>query len=277
MLGKMPFLPPTARHVMNHRSTVACLLPLAIRVYGNPVTKREAECRHVRPSRLAIILLVAFGCTSGETPPLQPEGVLRAAFVALDGVYNSELMAPYDVLHHSVFRDSANFVEPFVVSPDGAPLITFEGLTIIPHYSFVTAPQADILIVPSTDGSMDRDLNNEQFLDWLRTAADNAMWVITVCDGAFPLAATGLANGREVTTFPADRGQLAAMFPEVSVRYEERLVVDGKFITSVGGALSYEPALYLVEELYGKSHARETATGLVLNWNLDRIPFRKVE
>ncbi len=219
-------------------------------------------------------LLLFIGCMSGDMARKQPEGVLRAAFVALDGVYNSELMAPYDVLHHSIFRDSTNHIEPFVVSPDGDPLVTFEGITVVPHYSFATAPQADILVIPSTAGSMDRDLEDANYMNWVRTRAKQAEWVITVCDGAFPLAATGLVDGRRITTFPADRDLLAAMFPKVSVRYEERLVIDGKFITSVGGALSYEPALYLVNVLYGKPHAQQTAEGLVLDWELDRIPHK---
>ena len=40
------------------------------------------------------------------------------------------------------------------------------------------------------------------------------------------------------------------------MQYDANFVVDGKYITSVGGALSYEPALYLVEHLYGAEHAR---------------------
>lgn len=199
-------------------------------------------------------------------------GVLRAGFVGMETVFNSELMAPYDVLHHSIFRDSLNYIAPFVVSPDGAPFVTFEGLTITPHYSFDNAPPIDILVIPSTDLSMTADLENAAFMDWLKKTVAAADYVITVCDGAFPLAATGALNGRQATTFPADRDQLAAQFPEVQVHYDAQLVVDGKYITSVGGALSYEPALYLVEALYSPDHARRTAEGLVLDWDLARIP-----
>jgi transcriptional regulator GlxA family with amidase domain len=99
-----------------------------------------------------------------------------------------------------------------------------------------------------------------------------AQWVITVCDGAFPLAATGALDGRTATTFPGDRDRLAERFPEVEVRYDVNLVADGKFITSVGGGLSYEPAFYLVERLYGKEHATRTAEGLVWDWNLEELP-----
>lgn len=226
------------------------------------------------------VFAAACGVAQSEPPasateaqePVAPRGVLTAGFVGIDGVYNSELMAPYDVVQHSVFRDSVNYIAPFIVSPDGQPFTTFEGITITPHYSFDDAPAIDILIIPSTEGSMSADLDNEALMTWLKQAVERAQYVVTTCDGAFPLAATGALDGRAATTFPADRDRLAEMFPEVDVRYDANFVVDGKFITSVGGALSYEPALYLVEMLYGYEHARRTAEGLVLDWDAKAIP-----
>ncbi len=230
---------------------------------------------------LAMISLAALllaGCGAAQSGPeaaaeaTAPQGVLNAGFVGLETVYNSELMAPYDVLQHSVFRDSVNYVRTFIVSPDGQPFTTFEGITITPHYAFEQAPPIDILVIPSTGGSMTTDLEDEALLGWLKQAVEQARYVITVCDGAFPLAATGALDGRTATTFPADRDRLAEMFPDVDVRYDANFVVDGKYITSVGGARSYEPALYLVEHLYGREHALRTAEGLVLDWDAAAIP-----
>lgn len=204
--------------------------------------------------------------------PVAPKGVLQAGFIVREGVYNSELMAPYDVFHHSIFRDSLHYIRPFIVSADGQPVVTFEGITVAPHYGFDKAPPLDILVIPSTAGSMEADLQDSTFMAWLRQAVSQAQYVVTVCDGAFPLAATGALDGRTATTFPADRAALAARFPAVQVVDTARLVVDGKYITSVGGAMSYEPAFYLVEHLYGKTHADQTATGLVWDWNLATIP-----
>ena len=226
------------------------------------------------------VLVAACGAAQSEPPvssteaqeTVAPSGVLTAGFVGIETVYNSELMAPYDVLQHSVFRDSVNYVETFIVSPDGQPFTTFEGITIVPHYSFDEAPPIDILVIPSTGGSMTADLENEALMTWLKEAVERARYVITVCDGAFPLAATGALDGRTATTFPSDRDRLAEMFPNVEVRYDANFVVDGKFVTSVGGALSYEPAFYLVERLYGHDHARRTAEGLVLDWDVGSIP-----
>jgi transcriptional regulator GlxA family with amidase domain len=198
--------------------------------------------------------------------------VQRAAFLCVDGVYNSELMAPYDVLQHTVYRDPDNYIQCFIVSPDGKPFVTAEGITITPHHSFDDAPGVDILVIPSTETSMTGDLADARLMDWIDRTASRASWVITVCDGAFPLAATGALDDRSATTFPADREELQRRFNKVDVRADVRLVVDGKFITSVGGGMSYEPALYLVERLYGRASAERTARGLVWPWNLDAVP-----
>jgi transcriptional regulator GlxA family with amidase domain len=199
-------------------------------------------------------------------------GVLRAAFVCVGGVYDSELMAPYDVLQHSVYRDPDNYIRCFIVTPDGEPFVTAEGITVTPDYSFDDAPGVEILVIPSTETSMTDDLHNAPLIDWIDRTASKAQWVITVCDGAFPLAATGALDDRAATTFPADREALQRMFNKVDVRSDVRLVVDGKYITSVGGGMSYEPALYLVERLYGPAHAARTAQGLVWPWNLESVP-----
>lgn len=207
---------------------------------------------------------------------LTSESILSAAFVVTDEVFNSELMAPYDILHHSIFRNNTRYIEPFIVSETGEVLTTFEGIAVAPHYSFDNAPPIDILLIPSTNGSMSRDLENPRYMEWLREAVARARFVVTLCDGAFPLAETGALDGRIVTTFPGDRDQFARRYPDIDVKYDVRFVHDGKFITSVGGGMSYEPALYLTELLYGREDAIETAAGLVWDWNLDAVPHLKV-
>lgn len=203
--------------------------------------------------------------------------VLQAGFVTTAGVYNSELMAPYDVLEHTRYRDEENYILCSVITEDGKPFSTSEGITITPHFSFETAPALDIVILPSSEHSMREDLANDRYIDYLKRVIVEADWVMSLCDGAFPLAQTGALNGLIATTFPGDRDAFAAKFPQVEVLYDVRFVVDGKFITSVGGAPSYEPAFWLVEHLYGKEHAERTGQGLVVEWNLDDIAHRVVD
>jgi transcriptional regulator GlxA family with amidase domain len=199
-----------------------------------------------------------------ETPTDRP---LQAAFLVADGVYNSELMAPYDVLHHTVFHtDPDPGVEVFVVSPDGEAVTSFEGIRIVPHHSFESAPPIDILVVPSAEHSMGSDLENRAMIDWVRETAGSARWVMSLCDGAFVLAEAGLLDGRSATTFPSDYDAFAERFPDVHLRINVSFVHDGKYLTSQGGAKSYDPAMYLVDRLYGEAVAQGVGRGLLIPW-----------
>ena len=197
-----------------------------------------------------------------EPPADRP---LYAGFLIVDGVYNSELIAPYDILHHVGFHAQPG-IEVFTVSPDGAPVQTFEGLEIRAHHSFETAPPIDILIVPSAENSMDSDLQNEAMIDWVRRVGEEAKFVLSLCDGAFVLAQAGLLDGHAVTTFPGDLDRFAEMFPHLDLRREISFVHDRQFITSQGGAKSYDPAMYLVDHLYGEQVAQGVGRGMVIPW-----------
>ncbi|MFT5618348.1 MAG: hypothetical protein ACI85I_001581, partial [Arenicella sp.] len=61
-----------------------------------------------------------------EITPLLPKKKLTAGFLAIDGVYNSELFAPYDILQHSIFHTKPG-IETFIVSPTMEKIMTFEG------------------------------------------------------------------------------------------------------------------------------------------------------
>ena len=192
---------------------------------------------------------------------------LRVGFLIVDGVYNSELMAPYDVFHHTPFHTKPDpGMEVFTVSPDGAPVISFEGLEIGAHHSFEDHPPIDVLVVPSAEHSMDSDLENEAMITWLQEVAESARFVLSLCDGAFVLAKAGVLKGLDVTTFPGDQDRFAEMFPGLSLIRKVDFVHHKNAITSEGGAKSYQPAMYLVAHLYGDAVAKGVGGGLLIDW-----------
>jgi putative intracellular protease/amidase len=203
-----------------------------------------------------------------DTDNLPTDRPLRAAFLVVDGVYNTELTAPYDVFQHTKFHIQPG-IEVFTVSPNGQPVTTFEGIRVTPAYSFQNAPEADVLVVPSTAGSMDKDLQNQALIDWVRQAGGRARHVVSLCDGAFVLAKAGLLDGVPATTFPDDYKRLAQMFPNVDLRINVSFVDAGKFLTSQGGARSYDVAMHLVDRLYGPEVAKEIGHGLLIPWPPD--------
>lgn len=211
-------------------------------------------------------------------PKLRPNAY-NAAFLIMNGTYNTELTAPFDIFQHTVFRDSIKPINVFTVAKTLDPVTTFEGIRILPDYDYTqdTLPPIDILVVPSAEHHLDTDLQDTVMLNFVRKTAEKAMFVTSHCDGAFVLAKAGLLNEVASTTFPDDIEKYKTMFPELDVRDNVLFVHDGKYITSAGGARSFEAALYLCEYLYGKEVARDLANGLVIDWDLKKVSYYKKE
>lgn len=233
----------------------------------------------IRLLLLIVTVGIAYACKQ-DTPiknktafaPVLPTKELNAAFLIVDGVYNSELIAPMDVLHHTIFHTDPA-IKVFTVAEKRDTIQTFEGLRIIPDYAFSidSVPPIDILIVPSAKHSMDTDLENVALMNFVRSRGNDAAYIMSLCDGAFLLAHAGLLETYECTTFPGDVQRFKETFPQLTVHEEISFVHDRKAITSAGGAKSYDPALFLVEHLYGKKVADGIAKGLVIDWQLDQV------
>ncbi|MEM7585216.1 MAG: DJ-1/PfpI family protein [Acidobacteriota bacterium] len=198
-------------------------------------------------------------------PPGLAERRLNAGFLIVDGVYNTELTAPFDIFQHVQYHAKPG-IEVFTVSPDGEAVTTFEGLVIGADYSFENAPDIDILVVPSAEHSMDTDLENEAMMSWVRKVGERAHFLVSLCDGAFVLAHAGLLDGLASTTFPGDQDRYAEMFPHLDLRRGVSFVHDGKAITSWGGARSFDPAMYLADHLYGEKATQGIGRGMVIPW-----------
>jgi transcriptional regulator GlxA family with amidase domain len=197
----------------------------------------------------------------------------NVAFLIMDGVYNTELTAPYDIFQHTIFRENIKAMNVFIVANTDAYVRSFEGIRILPDYNYLkdSIPKIDILVVPSAEHHLDSDLENEELLQFVRKVDKEAQFVTSHCDGAFILAKAGLLNQAVSTTFPSDIDAMRKMFPLLDVRKDVLFVHDGKYITSAGGAKSFEAALYLCEYLYGKDIAQDLAGGLVIDWKLEEV------
>ncbi len=161
----------------------------------------------------------------------------------------------------------------FTVSTDGKEITTYEGLRLQPDYTIANAPQIDVLVIPSAEHNLDSDLKDQALREWIHKTAESATYVVTLCDGAFMLANTGLLDGKKATTFPTDVAAFRKMFPKVNTLEGYSFVHDGKFLTSQGGAKSYDVAMYLVDLLYGEKAAAGVGRGLVLPWKNPSVRF----
>ena len=151
-----------------------------------------------------------------------------------------------------------------LLSADGRPLETSSGLTVTPHASLATAPEAiDTLILAGGYGRK-QAATDPTLLEWIAQTSATARRTASVCTGAFLLAAAGLLDGRRATTHWASAAELAARYPQVDVDSEPIFVRDGPIWTSAGVTAGMDLALALVEEDLDRDAALTIARHLVL-------------
>ena len=193
---------------------------------------------------------------------------------------NLLLVIPFFLLNcEQKFREGIKAMNTFTVANTLEPITTFEGVRILPDFDYTKddLPQIDILVVPSAEHSMDKDLKDSIMLNFIKETDKNALYMTSHCDGAFLLAKSGILDSVASTTFPSDVENYRKMFPNLNIKDNILFVHDGKYITSAGGAKSFEAALYLCEVLYGKEIAKSLAKGLVIDWELSKVPHLTVQ
>lgn len=154
-----------------------------------------------------------------KKPTLNPENY-NVAFLIMDGTYNTEFTAPYDIFQHTIFRDSIKAMNVFTVADTYEAIETFEGLKILPNYNYLkdTLPKIDILVIPSAEHHIDSDLENERLIAFVKKVDSDALFMTSHCDGAFLLAKAGLLDAAVSTTFPSDIEYMRTLFPTLDIR-----------------------------------------------------------
>jgi len=143
--------------------------------------------------------------------------------------------------------------ELFTVSEKIEPLTGSAGLKLVPDYTFDTAPQPKVIVVPAQRGS-------SSLHAWLRKVSPATDVTMSVCTGAFQLGKAGLLSGKSATTHHDYFEQFAKAFPDVSLKRGVRFVENEKISTAGGLTSGIDLALRVVDRYFGRDVAQATAT-----------------
>lgn len=190
-----------------------------------------------------------------------PQGAgVRAAVLLFDGVQVIDFAAPFEVFGQAGY-------EVFTVALEPRPVLTAMGLRVTPRHALKDAPPFEVLLVPG--GDVGGPQNDPLVLDWIRARAKDATHVVSVCNGAFILAAAGLLDGLEATTFYDLIPALRLAAPSTKVVSDRRLVDNGKVITTAGLSSGIDGALHVVSKISGPGRAQMAALNMEYDWKAD--------
>jgi transcriptional regulator GlxA family with amidase domain len=184
------------------------------------------------------------------------------AVLAPHGVVAFDLAIPCQVLAFATVGENASRYRVTTCATVPGPVQSSNGFFISCDAGPERALDADTVVVPGTadNGTIVYD----EVTEILREAAGRGARVVSICTGAFALAAAGLLDGRRATTHWAAAARLAADHPEVDVDPRALYVEDGPVITSAGLAAGIDMCLHLVRQDHGAEVANVAARRMVV-------------
>ena len=185
-----------------------------------------------------------------------PGGARHVVVVALQNVLALDIAIPLQVFGSwpdGPYTLTVCAEQPGLVSMHGGHVLSVaDGLDAL--------ATADTVIVP---GYLEPDKPSAAVTAGLAEAAARGSRMVSICLGAFALAAAGLLDGRRATTHWQYATRLAVQYPQVTVQSEDLYIDEGQVLTSGGVTAGLDLCLHLVRRDHGARLANQRARLLV--------------
>ena len=192
----------------------------------------------------------------------------RIVLVAFDNAQMLDVTGPMDAFSEAnAACEAAGLPRAYAVTfagPRVGLMPTASGLELNARASFHDDTlEPDTLVVCGGRGAR-MAADDPQAGAAIAKLANKAARVVSICTGAFVLAASGLLDGRRVTTHWKYCDVIARRFARIDVDADAIFIQDGKFHTSAGVTAGIDVALALIEHDLGRPIALEVARELVV-------------
>ncbi len=178
---------------------------------------------------------------------------MKIAILIYDGLTALDAVGPYEVLSR------LPGAELTFVAEEPGPKRTDNGrLALVADVSLSELSAPDLLLVPGGYGQVDL-MQDGPLHEWLRAAHERSTWTTSVCTGSLILAAAGILEGVAATSHWLALDELGALGARVT---PERVVFDGKIVTSAGVSAGIDMALALAIKIAGEQVAQMIQLGI---------------
>ncbi len=189
----------------------------------------------------------------------------RVAVLLLEPVIGFDAVIPTQVLGSALGADGEPLYQVELVSLDGGPVRTEWGYSIVPQADAGALAAADTVIVPGTrlagprrEGTLPAAVGSA--LGLLRPGTR----LVSICTGAFVLAAAGLLDDRPATTHWGYAEPFRRLYPAVKLNENLLFVDDGDVLSSAGLAAGVDLCLHLIRRDHGSATANQVARHCVV-------------
>jgi transcriptional regulator GlxA family with amidase domain len=192
----------------------------------------------------------------------------RIAILGYDGVTAINLIGPLEAFANASLPaergERLPCYEIALIGCLGDEFTADSGVSFRANFSASGKLPIDTLVIPGGSSlRLDEDIR-QRIASVILTKVDEVRRIASVCTGIYALAATGLVNGRRVTTHWQYAKDVAEQFPELKLEESALFLRDGKFYTAAGATAGIDLSLALIAEDFGRETAVAVAQRLLV-------------
>jgi transcriptional regulator GlxA family with amidase domain len=184
----------------------------------------------------------------------------RIVVLLLEPAIGYDAVIPVQLFGEAVDDQGRPLYDVSMASLDGGPVRTSSGYAIAPQDDASALAHADTVIVPGTQlaGPRTEGCLPPDVAEALASVRPGTR-MVSICTGAFVLAAEGRLSGRPATTHWKHADDLAALYPDVVLDPDVLFTDDGDVLTSAGLSAGVDLCLHLIRRDHGSEVANHVA------------------
>jgi len=200
-----------------------------------------------KPSSIPQTTSTGYSYPEYKTPLYDPSKKTVLVIADNDGTEMFDMMAPFYLF------SATEKVNVYIVAEKKSRIIVKRGLYAMPQFTFSEIDslniQADVMVVPNQSrGAGNQKMVTVNFIKKHYTGENR---ILSVCDGSATVAATGLYDGKALTTHSSDYAEVKKHFNKPAWVLGTTVTQSGNLFSTAGVANATEGSLAVINDVFG--------------------------
>lgn len=183
----------------------------------------------------------------------------QLGILIFDDVEVLDFAGPFEVFSVANQLSGYKLLDVHTFSHTSLPILSRNGLQVVPDHSIISIPTLDYLVLPGGDGTK-KIIQNASFIEEIKQQVLSSEWTMTVCSGSRILGKAGFLEQKPYCThhevYESIQEMVPSALPKPDLRYTH---TDERLWTAAGISAGIDLALHLTEVTFGKELALATA------------------
>ena len=157
-----------------------------------------------------------------------------------------DMMAPF-----FLFKETGK-ANVYILAQKHYPIIMNKGPFILPHFSYNEIDslkmQVDVIVIPF----MSREPASSEKINWIKKHFSDSTIILSICDGAWTAAATGLYDGKLLTAHATDYENIKKEYTKPRWVQGVSYTQDGNLFSTAGVSNATDGSLAVINKIFGK-------------------------